>query len=390
MSVIAGRIFSVQAFFMKIKEQFLNHLCREYSDLDYKSLELITSDQLISPFQVQIKKEVLEQAQDAVQKIYAYRNSSEYTAKHFPHLEQLGLKNPHNRSIAMSYDFHIDSDGNLKIIEINTNAAFLILGFQLYKALSLNLPFPNYSMDVLKENILHEIRLNQNKSISHPRICITDDKPTEQRLFLEFLAYQSQFKKWGWECDILDYREIDYKKFDFIYNRYTDFLLSDPSSQKLKMAFNQKEITLSPQPYEYHLLADKERLLELSNVADINKYIPKCFILNPENSEETWAQRKNYFFKPLRSFGSKQTYKAASISRKLFDEIKNQNFMAQEYIQAPSQTFESPEGPLDLKYDLRVYAYEGEAQLVVARLYSGQVTNLKTTYGGFATVAIAN
>ena len=373
---------------MKSKQDYLKYLCQEFPNLDYTALEQMTSDQLFSPFQVKISQDILDQAQDAIQKIYTHRSQPEYTAKHFPALEKLGLNNPHNRSIAMSYDFHIDSQAQLKIIEINTNAAFLVLGYYLYQALELKLPYPEYSLDVLKNNILNELELNQNKKFSEPRICITDDKPTEQRLYLEFLAYHSLFQKWGWKSEIQDYREIDYSKYDFIYNRYTDFLLTDPSSEKMKEAFNQKKICLSPQPYEYHLLADKERLLEFYESAEIQKYIPKSFILNLENAEETWTQRKNYFLKPLRSFGSKQTYKAASISRKLFEEIKSQNFMAQEYIQAPSQTFQSPEGPVDLKYDLRVYAYEGQAQLVIARLYSGQVTNLKTPYGGFAAVTV--
>lgn len=373
---------------MKSKQDYLKYLCQEFPNLDYATLEPMTSDQLFSPFQVKVSQDILDQAQDAIQKIYAHRSQSEYTAKHFPALEKLGLNNPHNRSIAMSYDFHIDSQGQLKIIEINTNAAFLVLGYYLYQALNLKLPYSDYSLEVLKNNILNELELNQNKKFSEPRICITDENPSEQRLYLEFLAYHSLFQKWGWKSEIKDYREIDYSKYDFIYNRYTDFLLTDPSSEKMKAAFNQKSICLSPQPYEYHLLADKERLLEFYESAEIQKYIPKSFILNLENAEETWTQRKNYFLKPLRSFGSKQTYKAASISRKLFEEIKNQNFMAQEYIQAPGQRFESPEGPVDLKYDLRVYAYEGQAQLIVARLYSGQVTNLKTPYGGFAAVTI--
>ena len=41
---------------------------------------------------------------------------------------------------------------------------------------------------------------------------------------------------------------------------------------------------------------------------------------------------------------------------------------------------------VDLKMDLRNYAYRGEVQLVTARLYRGQTTNFRTPGGGFAPV----
>lgn len=36
--------------------------------------------------------------------------------------------------------------------------------------------------------------------------------------------------------------------------------------------------------------------------------------------------------------------------------------------------------------DLRNYVYDGEVQLLVARLYQGQTTNFRTQGGGFAPV----
>jgi hypothetical protein len=47
------------------------------------------------------------------------------------------------------------------------------------------------------------------------------------------------------------------------------------------------------------------------------------------------------------------------------------------------------EAPITLKYDLRVYAYAGEIQLLAARLYQGQTTNFRTPGGGFAPVRVA-
>lgn len=44
---------------------------------------------------------------------------------------------------------------------------------------------------------------------------------------------------------------------------------------------------------------------------------------------------------------------------------------------------------ISLKYDLRVYAYDGQIQLLAARLYQGQTTNFRTPGGGFAPVRLS-
>ena len=43
---------------------------------------------------------------------------------------------------------------------------------------------------------------------------------------------------------------------------------------------------------------------------------------------------------------------------------------------------------VELKVDVRCYAYAGRVQLVAARLWQGQTTNFRTPGGGFAKVRI--
>jgi hypothetical protein len=43
-----------------------------------------------------------------------------------------------------------------------------------------------------------------------------------------------------------------------------------------------------------------------------------------------------------------------------------------------------------LKMDIRAYVYDGEIQLLAARLYQGQTTNFRTQGGGFAPVFIGS
>ena len=64
----------------------------------------------------------------------------------------------------------------------------------------------------------------------------------------------------------------------------------------------------------------------------------------------------------------------------------NQDFIAQQFVPAPESMMKTPEGNQAFKYDLRFYAYQDTVQMAVARLYQGQVTNLRTPHGGFAPI----
>jgi hypothetical protein len=121
----------------------------------------------------------------------------------------------------------------------------------------------------------------------------------------------------------------------------------------------------------------------------LKKSILECLIpslhVQTLNAEDLWAQRKKYFFKPLESFGSKAAYAGRGVTKKVFEYILSNPYLAQELVPAP--IFKSDEGE-EFKYDIRVYVYRDEIQLIGARLYQGQTTNFKTPRGGFAPVYI--
>lgn len=383
-----------------LKSDFIQHLKKSFPGLAQHPLESLVADSLISPFTVELKSSVLAQAQKAVSLLFSMREKESYLNHYKDLLAEKGLKDPGNKSIMMSYDFHVDENNNLKLIEINTNAAFLVLGQQMYEMKGHALPVEDFKLDEIKASIVTEMQL-QGKSVdSALKVSIIDEKPSEQRLFIEFLVYNELFKSWGWNSQIEDYRDL-FKDFqpDFIYNRYTDFFLTDDSSQSLRTKFLNRDVCLSPNPFEYLLLADKQRLIDWvqpgflegqgfsgDDLALLKEVLPMSFDLKPENAEQIWAQRKSLFFKPKNAFGSKQSYKGGSISRKTYDDILKADMIAQQLVPPSEKTFTTPEGPQNFKYDLRCYAYQGHLQLIVARIYQGQVTNLRTPYGGFATV----
>ena len=175
-----------------------------------------------------------------------------------------------------------------------------------------------------------------------------------------------------------------------MYNRYTDFYLQQKVSAGLKNLFNEK-LNFSPNPYEYFLLADKQRLLDWNLQTEIAKpsSLLKIYDLGIEAKDKIWTERKNLFIKPKNSYGSKQAYRAASISRKTFEQVCNSGFIAQQFSTPSEVEVMIEDKPQKFKYDLRCYAYQDQLQLIIARLYQGQTTNLKTPGGGFAAVISA-
>lgn len=385
---------------MTFSDQYFNHLVRKYPSLredPTPSLRERLGDNLISPLILPLSSRAIEQAQQIVKLLFKIRRLSAYQALLTNALSIKGIKDPGNHSILMSYDFHWNGT-ELKLIEVNTNAAFLIMGYEMYQLHQLHLPLAGFRLEQLANNIQNELRL-QKKDVLKPRVAIIDQQPQNQKLFLEFLLYKCFFESLGWTTEILDVTAINENtSFGFIYNRSTDFYFDEPESQYLKKAFLSRSTCISPNPYEYLLLADKGRMLDWSNsdflqnldlseaeLHTLHRAIPKTLSLSSETKEELWKNRKTLFFKPLNSYGSKSTYDGHKISRPKFEELVNtKKTIAQELVPPGKHIFDNQE----FKFDLRFFAYEDQVQMVMARLYQGQLTNFKAENGGWACVRV--
>lgn len=372
---------------MNLKSRFVYYLNKKYPQLDTSILDPLISDQLLSPFQIELSAAQVSKIKDEIKSYWALRNWGEQNL--VSEFSKYELRKPDNYSVCMSYDFHINSDGQPELIEINTNASFLALGLELYTFLNLSNPAGPFGENELAAMFSQELKLCASAKNS---VAIIDDSPPEQRLFAEFLIYKHILEKHGIDSDIFDITEVDnFKKFGLVYNRYTDFYLQDEKSAKIKELYNSGELNLSPNPFEYFLLADKQRMLDWSRQNEIAKpsSLLQIYDMATEDKNLIWNERKKLFFKPKNSFGGKQAYKGASISRKVFDEVTNANFIAQQ-LSVPSEiAVEIDSVKQQFKYDLRCFAYRDELQLIVARIYQGQMTNLKTPGGGFACITIS-
>lgn len=371
---------------MNLKASFVTFLHQKFPRLSVELLESTVAENLLSPFQVNLTAKQLMSIQTEITAYWKLRNWGETNLA--ADYEKYGLRKPKNYSACMSYDFHISVDGNLELIEINTNASFLALGVQMYSFLKLKNQIA-FDEKALVEMFKNEIALCDHTQAS---VSIFDEGPENQRLYIEFLIYKEIFEQNGVKSDIVSLENVRaLKNNSLVYNRYTDFMLQEDKSAELKRMFNAAEVELSPHPFEYFMLADKKRFLDWNKQNDLPKpaSLLPTYDLGIANRDQVWSERKHLFFKPKNSFGSKQAYRGASISRRTFDEVFNDGFIAQK-LSHPGEIEVLFEGQKQImKYDLRCYAYKDKLQLVIARIYQGQTTNLRTPGGGFAAVTFS-
>jgi hypothetical protein len=189
-------------------------------------------------------------------------------------------------------------------------------------------------------------------------------------------------------------------KTDLVYNRLTDFSLQQYPA--LRQAHLDGHIVLTPNPYHYAQYADKRNLARLTdaqglsalgaNETDISTLqagIPHTVVVQQNMEEMLWQQRKSLFFKPNSGYGSKGAYRGANLTKRVFGEILQGDYVAQK-LASPGEraVCVNDVEEVALKYDVRCYVYDGHVQLVAARLYQGQTTNFRTPGGGFALVRV--
>jgi hypothetical protein len=186
---------------------------------------------------------------------------------------------------------------------------------------------------------------------------------------------------------------------DLVYNRLTDFSLSEPASSTLREAYLQNAIVLTPNPQAHALFADKRNLVLLSDPIRLQALgvpkatqdillaaIPHTEIAQPENAERLWQKRRGLFFKPFAGFGGRAAYRGDKLTKRVWKEILAGGYIAQALVVPGSRVISYNEPAQVLKFDLRNYTYDDKVQWVAARLYQGQTTNFRTLDGGFAPV----
>ncbi|MGE3973355.1 MAG: hypothetical protein AB7F59_02380 [Bdellovibrionales bacterium] len=368
------------------------------------------SGYVISPFHLQLPESVLTQAKKSVEAFFRLRNNPTYQA--YVNEQRPNLEVKKNYAVLMSYDFHLTENG-LKMIEINTNASSSLLFAYLYEMENLKELGTSPFLNQIHQSFKEELQLC-SMNTEGVNAWIMDEDPAHQKMYVEFQLYQQLMKSWGWHAEIVDTKtwstkkdvDLDQKKdaVQMIYNRSTDFYFD--KSPFLKNLYHSGRVCFSPNPHEYSLLADKQRMIDMSLKTNHEKWgmsaedseillqvLPESYDSSHTELEVLWEKRKNLFFKPKSSYGGKAAYRGSSISRKAFEAMPKGEFLAQEYITAPSIEAYCDKARLgveadlqEYKFDLRFYAYQDQIQLAGARVFKGQLTNFREPHSGLATI----
>ncbi len=326
---------------------------------------------------------------------------------------------PKAAGVFMGYDFHLfggDEPGP-RLIEINTNAGGGLLSAKLLSArrtcaccdaIAARRQFDAVAVEAAYVAMFREEWRLERGDTPLCRIAIVDDNPAEQYLAAEFELFRRLFIAHGIDAVIVDPRQLDYAQgrlehagrvIDLVYNRLTDFALEAPTNAALRAAHQDAAVVLTPHPRAHALHADKRNLVLLSDAdwlreagvpADIRdelaQGIPLTLEVEAAQADRFWRERRQWFFKPAAGFGGRAAYRGDKLTRRVFESIIAGGYIAQAMVAPSERNLRMPDNQQSLKLDLRNYVYQGQVQLVSARLYQGQTTNFRTPGGGFASV----
>lgn len=316
---------------------------------------------------------------------------------------------PGHDAVMMGYDFHLDPAGP-RLIEVNTNAGGAIYAYRAaFPEATPDRPLPGHFPRRFLESFHQDFRRFAGPS-GPPlqRLVILDEQPQEQHLYPEMVFFRDFFRSRGLQADICDPTELQAgadgvrlggQRVEMIYNRHCDFYLEQPAMAGIRAAYLARTVCLSPNPRAYGLLADKHRLADwcddrfLNSVgvstrgrALLRELVPHSELLAGQDLDQVWSQRNQLVFKPLTLFGGKGVLIGKSMSRKRFAELDPRATLVQELVK-PSLSDGGADG--EMKTDYRLFVYRNRLLGVSARLFQGQLTNLRTPGGGFARVDIA-
>ena len=316
----------------------------------------------------------------------------------------------------MGYDFHLGSD-DPKLIEINTNAGGAFLNVALARAQkhccrpSEQSVATTKMLDGFEEavaNMFIQEWQRQSATSMPNRIAIVDNEPKSQFMYLEFQLACQLLQAKGIDTVILDPSELNYadgvltahsKPIDMIYNRLVDFAFENPNHAVLKSAYLEGAVVVTPNPHAHAIFANKRNLTLLSDTQTLQswglgdddaeylkKSVPTTRIVTKEDAAELWRTRRQLFFKPVAGYGSKGVYRGSKITRRVFETILDESYIAQTFIPATERSIKIDDVVTTRKVDIRLYTYAGQLLLTAGRIYQGQATNFRTPGGGFAPV----
>lgn len=328
-----------------------------------------------------------------------------YRAAVLAHAPASARHDPGTPGVFFGFDFHLTADGP-RLIEINTNAG----GALLHVARADARPEARAAAEERFHAMFAEEWRIRHGDRPLGSVAIVDDHPEGQGLYTEFVLFRRLFERHGLHAEIVDARHLacrdgalwhGERRIDLVYNRLTDFGLDQAAHRALRQAYLDDAALVTPHPRAHALFADKRNLVLLGDrdtlvgwgvdpaTADLLAgAVPPTMPVDAAHADALWRDRRRLFFKPVQGYGSKGAYRGDKLTTRVWGEILKADYVAQAYVPASEERVAMAAGELMLKCDIRNYAYRGRVQLLAARLYQGQTTNLRTPGGGFACVEI--
>jgi len=331
------------------------------------------------------------------------------------------LHGPGSFGVFMGYDFHLGESGP-QLIEVNTNAGGALLN-GLHTAalcdpeqldwLCCDPPSVKDVEAFIVGTFRAEFAAVRGEGTVLHSVAIVDERPAEQFLRPEMELFCELFARHDIEARICDTEdlvphasggvEVDGSPIDLVYLRDTDFQLTSARTATLRESWLANRVVVTPAPREHHLLANKRRLEIFSSeeallglgvapedAAFLSKVIPETRPLSSMGFDEAWATRREWVFKPASAYGSKAVYRGDKISKRKLDAICTEGgFLAQKRVDPGTIPVETLEGTREMKFDIRAYVYRDQVFLLGARVYQGQVTNMRSPGGGFSAICVA-
>ena len=361
----------------------------------------------------------LAQTIATIERVFALPGYQQYT------LAQAGAMAQHGfgpSGVFMGYDFHISAQGP-HLIEINTNAGGALLNAALARAHQAccdglqgvsPIPADLAGLDNAWIEMFQAEWRSQRGTAPLRTVLIVDDAPQTQYLAPEFELARQLLKSHGLQAVVADASELRFENgalwhpalppgmpVDLIYNRLTDFDLSEPTHTALHEAYAAGSTVVTPNPRTHALMAHKRNLITLGDDAQLAAWgvpeddrallrtaIPHTTSVRPDNADALWAARRTLFFKPVAGYGAKAAYRGEKLTKRVWADIVAGDFIAQQLVPPSERIVEVDGTPTLLKLDVRAYTYRGHIQLLAARTYSGQTTNMRTPGGGFCPVMV--
>jgi len=355
----------------------------------------------VSPYTVQLKRQDLYRMFRLARILFRLSRNPGYRSTIEGLTPSIANIDPGNDAVMMGYDFHLSAEGP-RLIEVNTNAGGSFVALQSEAEAGRRQFFER----ALKTFFDDYARYAGNRDPLR-RIAILDEKPDEQFLFPEMEAFALAFAAAGLSAVIVDPAELDAgprgvfqagERIDLLYNRHCDFYLETPAMAGIRAAYQAGSVCLSPNPHTYGLLADKRRMLLWHDPEQLQRWgltarectevlrgVPECRMLVDFDPEALWEERKGWVFKPVTLFGSRGVLVGEKLTHKRFDELDPDTTLCQRLVEPSRLSY--PDGK-EYKADFRLFAYRDRLLGVTARLYRGQVTNMRTEGGGFARIEL--